>query len=173
MYIGSNNWNVYCFSEYQIIKGQISATLDQTEIRHSEQITGTGQIDPMIAYVPVTLYFTKPDGAVDKVQVRANNDGTFGFEYSPDKVGEYAVTITCSGSSYLMQNAELGFKVVQEPSEPEQTPPESEEPKDGQQSGLPAEQIVALVLLFVVLAIVVVAFLFLKKRNRSSHVIIR
>ncbi len=172
MYIGSNNWNVYCFSEYQVIQGQISATLDQTEIRLSGKITGTGQIDPTIAYVPVTLYFTKPDGAVDKVQVRANNDGIFGFEYSHDDVGEYAVTITCSGSSYLMQSAELGFKVVQEPSEPEQTPPESEEPTDGQQSVLPAEQIVAIILLFVVLAIVVVAFLFLKKRNRSSHVII-
>jgi hypothetical protein len=173
MYIGNNNWNVYCFSEYQVIKGQISAILDQTEIRHSEHITGTGQIDPMIAYVPVTLYFTKPDGSADKVQVRANNDGTFGFDYSPDDVGEYAVTITCSGSSYLMQSAELGFKVMQEPSEPEQTPPESEEPTNDQQSGLPTEQIVAVILLFVVLVIVVVAFLFLRKRNRSSHVVIR
>ena len=173
MYIGSNDWNVYCFGNYPVTQGQISTTLNSNQIKEGESVTGSGQITPGIAYAPITVSFVKSDGTIDKLQIRARNDGTFSFDYIPDKVGEWTVSIRCSGASYIMQSMEFSLNVVDnQQSVPEQTPPEHEEPTNEQTSGIPAEYIIVAVAALIVAVIAVVAYLFVKKRNRSSPVVI-
>ncbi len=172
LYIGSNDWNVYCFSNYPVTQGQISVTLDKNQVEKGESVMGSGQLSPGIAYAPITVSFAKSGGTVEKLQVTARNDGTFSFDYIPDEVGDWTVFIRCSGASYIMESVELPLKVVEQTSEPEQTPPEHEQPTNDQDSGIPTEYITAAVVTLIVALIAVVAYLLIKKRNRSSPVVI-
>ena len=172
MYIGSNDWNVYCFSNYPVTQGQISTVLDKNQVEKGESVTGSGQLSPGIAYAPITVSFVKSGGTVEKLQVTARNDGTFSFDYIPDEVGEWTVSIRCSGASYIMESVELSLNVVEETSVPEQTPPEHEDPMNEQTSGIPTEYITAAVAALIVAVIAVVAYPLIKKRNRNSSVVI-
>jgi hypothetical protein len=174
MYIGNNDWNVYCFSNYSGTYGQISAKLDKNQIEKGEAVTGNGQITPRIAYAPITVSFIKSDGTVNKIQVKARDDGTFSLNYIPDEVGDWTVSIRCSGASYIMESVELFLKVVekQQSSIPEQTPPEHEEPTNGQTLGMPTEYVTGAVVTLIVAVIAIVAYLFVKKRDTSSPVTI-
>lgn len=175
VYFGSNDGNVYCLGNYPVTYGQIYAELDKNEVEMGETITGCGQLTPGIAYAPISVTFVKSGGAVDSIQLAAQNDGTFSFNYTPNVVGEWTVSIQCSGATYIMQGMELCFNVVetqQQTSEPDQTPPDQNQPTDSQDSGIPAEYVTAAVVTVIVALIAVVAYVVIKKRNRSSPVVI-
>jgi len=160
VYFGSNDGNVYCLDEETVTCGQILAELDKNEVETGETITGCGQLTPAIAYAPISVTFVKSDGTADSMQVAAQNDGAFSFSYTPDVVGEWTVSIWCSGATYIMQSAELSFNVV----ENQQT--------DSQVSGIPTEYVAAAVVTVIVALIAVVAYVVIKRRDRSSPVVI-
>jgi hypothetical protein len=118
--------------------------------------------------------FVKPDGNVEKLQVTSQKDATFSFTYVPDVVGSWTVSVWCLGAAYIMQSVDLPLNVV-EPQEPptEQgtEPQEQEQPTPTQDSGIPTEYLtVAATVIIAVIA--VAAYLFMKKKNRSSPVLI-
>jgi hypothetical protein len=148
--------------------------LTKNEIEKGEAITGYGQIDPGISSVPVTVVFTRPDGTVDKTESRTYEDGSFTFSYIPQDVGDWTVSIRCSGASYIMQSVELLVKVVEkqeQPSSSEGTQLEQEQQTNEPSSGIPIEHIIAMVLTLIVL-VAVTAYLFINRRNKSSPVVI-
>ena len=171
VYFGSNDGNVYCLDDNTVTYGQIYTELDKNEVEMGEIITGCGQLTPEIAYAPITATFVKSDGTVDSIQVTAQNDGAFSFNYTPDVVGEWTVSLRCSGATYIMQSVELSFNVV-ETQQPDQTPPEQDQPTNSQDSVIPAEYVTAAVVTVIVALIAVIAYLVIKKRNRSSPVVI-
>jgi hypothetical protein len=74
-----------------------------------------------------------------------------------------------------MESVELPLKVVEKQQQtptPEETQPEQEQPTDEQVSGIPAEYVTAAVFTVIVALIALVAYLFIRKRNRSSPVVI-
>ena len=93
LYIGNQDWNLYCLDDSPVIQGQIPTELDKNEVEKGESVTGYGQLTPKIAYAPITVTFAKSDGTVDNIQVTAQNDGGFSFTYTPDVVGQWTVTI--------------------------------------------------------------------------------
>ena len=175
IYIGNNDWNVYCLSNYPVTHGQISAQLDKNEVEQNETVTGCGQITPGIAYAPITVSFVKSDGTVDKLASYCTQMMEHSaFSYTPDKVGEWTVSIRCSGATYIMQSVDISLNVFdsQQTSVPEQTPPEMINQQMSEISVIPAEYIIVAVVALIVAVIAVVAYLFVKKRNKSSHVVI-
>jgi hypothetical protein len=168
VYFGSNDGNVYCLGDNTMTYGQIYTELDTNEVEMGEIITGCGQLTPGIAYVPITVTFVKSDGTVDSIQVIAQNDGAFSFNYAPDVVGEWTVSIWCSGATYIMQSVELSFNVV----ETQQQTSEQDQPTQSQDSVIPTEYAALVAGIVIVALIAVVAYLFMKKRNRSSPVVI-
>jgi outer membrane protein assembly factor BamB len=160
VYFGSNDGNVYCLDAEPVTYGQILAELDKSEVETGETITGCGQLTPAIPYVPVSVTFVKSDGTADRIQVAAQNDGTFSFSYTPDVAGECTVSICCSGATYIMQGVELPFSVV------------GNQQTDSQFSGIPTEYVAAAVVTVIVALIAVVAYLVVKRRDRSSPVVI-
>jgi hypothetical protein len=152
--------------------GQIYSELDANEVEMGEVITGCGQLTPGIAHAQIQLTFVKSDGSVDGIQITAQNDGTFSFNYTPDVVGEWTVSIRCTGATYIMQSVVLPFNVVKEISVPEEVQPEHEQPTNEQDSGMPIEYIIVAGVTLIVAAVAVVAYLFIKKRNTSSPVVI-
>jgi len=175
VYFGNNDNNVYCLGDYPVTHGQISAELDKNTVEKGGSITGCGQLAPGISYAPVAVFFVKSDGTVDSMQVTAQNNGAFSFSYTPDEVGDWTVSIWCSGASYIMQSADISLKVVesqQETTPPEQTPNGNDQTTDEQDSGIPAEYVTAAVVTVIIAAIAVAAYLVVKKKNRSSPVLI-
>ena len=173
MYIGNNDWNVYCFSNYPVTQGQVSATLNKSEIQKGESVTGSGQVSPKIAYVPLIVSFIKSDGTADKLLVTARNDGTFNFDYTPDEVGNWMVSVRCSGASFIMESTELSLKVIEKITDPDEVPPEQEDPTNDQSSGIPVEYVIVVVVALIVAVIVLIAYLYVRNRNKSSPVVIR
>ncbi len=175
LYFGCNDGNVYCLDDNTVTYGQIYAELDTNEIETGGIITGCGQLTPGIAHAQITVTFVKSDGTVDSIQVTAQNDGAFSFNYTPNVVGEWTVSIRCSGATYIMQSVELPFNVVetqQQTFEPEQTSPEQEQPTLKQDSGIPTEYVTVAAAIIIIALIAVVSYWFMKKRNRGSPVLI-
>lgn len=156
LYFGNNDGNIYCLDEETVTHGQILAELDKNEVKTGETITGCGQLTPAIAYAPIGVTFVKSDGTVDSIQVAAQNDGAFSFSYTPDVAGEWMVSIWYSGATYIMQSADLPLNVA----ENQQT--------DSQISDVPTEYVTAAVVTLIVALIAVVAYVVVKRRDRSS-----
>jgi outer membrane protein assembly factor BamB len=175
VYIGNQDWNLYCLDDSPVINGQITAGLDEDVVETGESITGSGQLTPGIAYAPITVTFVKSDGTVDNMQVTAQNDGTFSFNYTSDVVGNWTISVWCSGTAYIMQGVDLPLGVV-EPQEPpveqETEPQEKEQLPPEQDSGMPTEYFIVAVATVIIAVIVVAAYVFIKRRNRSSPVLI-
>jgi outer membrane protein assembly factor BamB len=159
LYFGNNDGNVYCLDEETVTHGQILAELDRNEVKTGETITGCGQLTPAIAYAPIGVTFMKSDGTVESMQVAAQNGGAFSFSYTPDVAGEWTVSIWCSGARYIMQSAELSFNVVG-----------NQQTSNGQ--SIPTEYVTAAVVTVIVALIAVVAYVVVKRRDRSSPVVI-
>ena len=174
MYIGNNDWNLYCFNDYPITQGTISLVLDKNEIQQGESITGCGQISPAIAYVPIDVSLIKPDGTLTSHEVIANSDGTFCINYTLDTVGQWTISISCSGVSYSLQRVDFPVVVVekQENVTPDQTKPETEEPSNGQGSTIPADYLIVLFVLILVAIGAVFAYIILKRKKSGSPVLI-
>ncbi len=160
VYIGNQDWNVYCLDDYPVISGQIPTELDNSKVVIGDSVTVRGQLTPGIAYAPMTATFVKSNGAVDNQQVTANRDGSFSFTYTPDVVGSWTVSIRCSGAAYIMHSADLPLEVV----EPHESSPETEEPPPAGGSSIIAYIIVAAAAISIAV-IVAVAYLFMKKKN--------
>jgi outer membrane protein assembly factor BamB len=159
VYFGSNDGNVYCLDDNTVTYGQILTELDKTEVKTGETVTGCGQLMPEIAYAPISVTFVKPDGTVDSMQVAAQNDGAFSFSYTPNVAGEWRISVWCSGATFIMQSAELSFNVAG-----------SQQTSNGQ--NIPTEYVAAAVVAVVLALIAVVAYLIVKRRDRSSPVVI-
>jgi outer membrane protein assembly factor BamB len=170
VYVGNNDWNVYCLDDSPVTYGEISVELDKNQIKSGESVTGSGQLSPAIAYAPVTVFFTQSDCTVDSIQVTAQKDGTFSFSYSPDVVGDCTVSIWCSGASYIMHSVDLPLNVAgQQQASPEQ---EQNQQTVEQDSGTQMEYLYAAVGIIAIAAIAAAAYLFFKRRNRSSPITI-
>ena len=105
------------------------------------------------------MAFVKSDGTVDSMQVAAQYDGAFSFSYTPDVAGEWMVSIWCSGATYIMQSADLSFSVAGN----QQT---------SSDQGIPTEYVAAAVVTVIVALSAVVAYVLVKRRDRSSPVVI-
>jgi outer membrane protein assembly factor BamB len=157
VYIGNNDWNVYCLDDTPFTTGNIFVALDKDEVKNGDFVTGTGHLSPAIAYAPVTVFFTKSDGIVESIQATTGNDGVFSFKYSPDVVGECTVSVWCSGTSYIMRSPDVQFDVLNKLGLEE----DSESPTQ--------YLILAVILVSVGL---IVAFWFIRRRSRSSTIVI-
>lgn len=116
LYFGSNDWNVYCLDEVPVTRGQIHGELSREEVEEGETISLCGQLTPKIGKTPITVSVENPDGEVDSLQVISENDGAFTVHCTPDLIGEWTVSLHCSGATYIMESKEISFNVVEPPS---------------------------------------------------------
>ncbi len=167
VYIGNQDWNVYCLDDVPVIHNQIPTGLDKDEVLLGESINVHGQLTPGISYAPITATFVKSNGTVDSIQVITLKDGVFFFAYTADVVGNWTVSIWCSGATYLMHSADVPLEVVEpEESIPEhEQPTEEEEPPPAAGSGIPIEYVIVAIAIVSIAIIAVVVYLFMKKKR--------
>jgi outer membrane protein assembly factor BamB len=159
VYVGNNDWNVYCLDDIPVIANEISVEFDKTEVKNGDIVTGTGQLDPPIAYAKLTIFFTKASGNVDRIETTADNNGNFSFGYAPNMVGSCTVSVWCTGTSYIMRSPDIQLTVLNKLGlEPDEESPTTD--------------IIAAVVILSIAVIFVVAYWFIRKRNKSSRIVI-
>jgi outer membrane protein assembly factor BamB len=157
VYVGNNDWNVYCLDDTTVTVNEISVVLDTSEAQKGKPVTGTGQLNPAIAYAELTVFFAKADGAVDSIQVTADKNGSFSFSYAPDVVGNCTASVWCSGTSYIMRSPDIQFSVI-----------DKLEVNIDQE--FPSEILIAVAV--IIAMALIVAFWFIRRRSKSAPILI-
>ena len=175
IYIGNQDWSVYCLDDAPVTYCQILVELDKNEVHTDEQVIGNGRLSLGIAYAPITVTLVKPDGKTANIQRTALKDGTFSFIYTPDTIGKWTISVWCSGASYIMHSNNILLTVT----ESQQQTPTQERPqqdpkqmKDTQSLSIPSEYVSVAIITGVIAVIAVTVYLFTKKKNKSSPVLI-
>ena len=105
LYIGNNDWNLYCLAEYNTANIQITTQLDKSKIVLGESLTVSGQLAPAIGNAEITFTFTKPDSTQENVIVATKEDGTASYTYTPNMVGDWAVTASYQSETQVTSQA--------------------------------------------------------------------
>jgi len=92
VYLGNNDWNVYCFSEYPALSSSLSINLSISEVRVGELASGNGQLSPGISNATITITLSKPDGTVSRIQTKTAAKGGFIFSFVPDAEGDWTIS---------------------------------------------------------------------------------
>lgn len=132
LYVGTNDWNVYCFEEYSepdLISTEVVVGLSTNQIDKGDSVTVDGSVSPIYASVPVTVTFDKPDSTYVDVLVTTDENGAFRVCYTPDMTGDWTVVAwwegdECHTSAYC---EDMSLTVVEAEEPP---PPEPEEAPD-------------------------------------------
>ena len=175
VYLGSNDGNIYCLDDYPVTTGQILTGIETNEVEVNTTITVCGQLMPEISYAPVTVTLETSDGNVETIEVTAQMDGAFSFEYMPDVIGDVNVSVRCSGAAFIMEDADLQFTVTEAHQEPDQSSDQNQDqdqPEDSQGTVIPMEYVIVAVVVVVALLIAFVAYMVIKKRDTSSPIVI-
>jgi outer membrane protein assembly factor BamB len=91
VYVGDNDWNVYCLSGSPATPSNVTIQLAKSQVAVGEAATGSGQLAPAYPNASITVSFVKPDGSVNDVQAVTSEKGDFNFTYTPDAAGNWAV----------------------------------------------------------------------------------
>jgi outer membrane protein assembly factor BamB len=174
VYVGSNDGNIYCLDDYPVTTGEILTGIETDEVEVNSSITVCGQLNPKIPYAPVIVSLENSDGTVETMEVTAQRDGAFSFDYMADVIGEVKVSLRCSGATFIMQDAEFSFNVTEATQEPDQNQPDQnqdqEQPQDSEDSGFPMEYAIAAAVAVIAVLIALVAYIFIRKKDTSSPI---
>jgi outer membrane protein assembly factor BamB len=91
VYVGDQDWNVYCLAESPALRSAITFGLNEPTVVLGESVTGFGALVPGMANASILLTFVKPDGVMHNVQVLTVEKGDFTFAYTPDVAGNWTV----------------------------------------------------------------------------------
>jgi eukaryotic-like serine/threonine-protein kinase len=92
IYVGNNDWNVYCIAEYPAQSSNISVALNKSVVYEDELVTGFGQLIPRLDNTNVTVTITQPDGATIVLPVVTSFVGEFTFTFAPSVAGTWIIT---------------------------------------------------------------------------------
>ncbi len=160
VYIGNQDWNIYCLDDSPVMSDQISLEFSKTELEVGGRIVGWGNISLGIAHMPVDVFFVKPDGSVDSLQVSTGNNGTFGFNYPADVVGNWYVSVWCSGASYILDSGNIPLTVAEQQSNHDSI------------LGISLKYVVTLLLLLAIALIALAVSKLITRKDSSSPILI-
>jgi outer membrane protein assembly factor BamB len=90
VYLGSNDWNIYCLAEDSATTGTISYELPKQAVV-GESVKCSGYLNPAYPNASVTVSFVKPDSSHTEMQIVTSKQGTFNFTFNPDVSGNWTV----------------------------------------------------------------------------------
>lgn len=90
VYVGSNDWNVYCLAGDPPTTSTITLDLpEQTPV--SETVTVSGVLSPTYPDATVNVSIVKPDGSTSDMQISVSEQGAFNFTCTPDAAGSWTI----------------------------------------------------------------------------------
>ena len=183
LYVGSRDFNVYCFDDKPTVSTSIWAESSKGAKCWANEtvvisgalrapVTYTYPLDPTITedYYPpipnaeILVTFTKPDGTLVNVTATTDEMGLFEASYNPGVAGNWTWTAWYEGKelphiSYSYAYTEdMPLKVVSE-----------EEPTNGEEpptEGIPTEYIYAIVAVVAIAVIAITGYTYMKRRKK-------
>jgi outer membrane protein assembly factor BamB len=161
-YVGNNDWNVYCIAGYPQLNSSVTVELAKREVILGESVSGCGYLVPGMPNASITLSFVKPDGAVVNMQVTTSEKGFFDFTYTPDAIGDWAVTAHWqSDRSYF--NSACSEKVLLDVT-PAPTPTPTPTPSPPMEwFGMPPAYVI--ILIIAAIAVVILGYVYIKRKR--------
>jgi hypothetical protein len=161
LYLGNNDWDVYCFSEYPALNSSLTIELAQPKIVLGESMSGFGSLVPGMANATIMMSFVKPDGTVNDVQVVTCEKGAFNFTYTPDVIGNWTVSALWLFDRGYYSSAYSKDTPIEVVAAPTLSPP----PKGGG-TGIPAEFFFAVATAIVIIVTAIVGYAYLKRTKK-------
>jgi outer membrane protein assembly factor BamB len=122
LYVGSLDWNLYCFEEYEApkpVSTGITLSLSTNSIEIGKSVVVTGKVSPVQGPVQVTVTFDKPDSTYLDMPVTTDGNGAFTVIYKPDIAGDWRVVAWWNGdASHTSAYSESLSLTVSEPEPP-------------------------------------------------------
>ncbi len=122
VYLGCNDWNVYCLADYAKLAANVTVDLNKSNITVGDSVGVSGWLTPGKSDAQVTLHFASPSGVVNDVQVATVNRGNYSYVYSPGSAGNWTVTATWETDTHYWNSAQsspVNLEVVAPPPPPD------------------------------------------------------
>jgi outer membrane protein assembly factor BamB len=150
VYVGSNDWNVYCLAGYPAKNSTLTIELPE-QVSVGESVTGLGALSPAYPNASITVSIINPDGSSTDLQVTTSKNGVFNFTYTPDIAGSWTVAAQwqTDKSYYTSAYSENAIIQVTEASE----------------SNLP-EAVIPLVVIAFAVVLAFLGFIFIKRAKK-------
>jgi outer membrane protein assembly factor BamB len=165
-YVGNNDWSVYCIAGYTQLNSSVTVELAKSEVILGEFVVGCGYLVPGLPNAFITLSFVKPDGTVINMQITTSENGFFDFNYTPNAIGNWAVTAAWQSDRSYYNSACSEKALLDIVPAPTPTPTPTPSPPI-EWFGLPP----AYVIIFgiVAIAVVILGFVYIRrKRSRKQ-----
>jgi len=108
VYIGGQDWNVYCLEEYEapaIVSAEIDLSLSESTVVKGESLYIEGRVVNVQAAIPLTVSVDYPDSTYDDIELLTDVNGYFQVIYSPRMVGDLTVFAWCEGGDFYYGGA--------------------------------------------------------------------
>ena len=128
IYVGSNDWNVYCLSEYPALTSIITVAVAKTDVNTAELVTGWGQLTPAMPNATVTVVLVKPDGSWITMRVATTTKGAFAFTFTPEAAGNWTVSAEWISDKSFYRSSTSDMVTLQVNVPPTPTPTETPTP---------------------------------------------
>ena len=89
--MGTNDWKVYCFSDYPIIASRVSVEFNKPQVALGSSVIVSGKLAPGIPNASLILAFVKPDSTMDNIEVKTLARGIYSCNYTLDAVGNWTI----------------------------------------------------------------------------------
>ncbi len=152
VYLGSNDWNVYCLASYPAITSKITLEIPE-QGSLGESMTGFGSLSPAYPNTSVTVSLVGPDGSVTDLQVATSKTGAFTFTCNPDAVGNWTVSARWQTDKSYYTSAYSETAIIQV----------NETSKDN----VPLA-VIAIVVIAFALVLAFLGFIFIKRAKKQS-----
>jgi len=155
VYVGDQDWNVYCLAESPALTSTITVGLNESTVVLGESVTGFGKLTPGMANESILLTFVKPDGAMQNVQVMTSEKGDFAFTHTPDVAGNWTVVAQWYSDKGYYTSAY---------SEP--VPMEVTAANSSTYNGVPVEYLVVVVIAIILVVVNLFVYFYLKRTKK-------
>jgi outer membrane protein assembly factor BamB len=161
-YVGNNDWNVYCIAGYPQLNSSVTVELAKREVILGESVSGCGYLIPGMPNASITLSFVKPDGAVVNMQVTTSEKGFFDFTYTPDAIGDWAVTAQWQSDRGYFNSACSEKALLDVTPAPTPTPTPTPSPPM-EWFGMPPAYVI--ILIIAAIAVVILGYVYIKRKR--------
>jgi outer membrane protein assembly factor BamB len=91
VYVGNNDWNVYCLASFPPLNSSITIELGTQAVLAGELVSGGGFLLPKIKNTTIVVVFVQPDGTQVNKPILTSDEGDFAFTFTPEMVGNWMV----------------------------------------------------------------------------------
>jgi outer membrane protein assembly factor BamB len=130
VYIGNQDWSVYCLAAYPTLTSSLTLELSNSEVFADEVVSGWGHLTPALSNTTVTILFGKPDGTSSILSVKSSSTGNFSFSFIPHSTGDWNVQALWLSDKSFYKSASSSPVALTVQTAPTPTPTETPPPTD-------------------------------------------